>query len=92
MPALTPKKCTRTGCGKTLREINKAGVCSSGCLSPDAPPAQRATALVSSTGEDVLKRFRRVAKALGKDPDAILDDAMRKVAKQWLETLEAAVQ
>lgn len=88
----TPKTCRRTGCGKKLREDNQTGECSSGCLSPEAPPAKRASSLVSSTGEDVLKRFRRVAKALGKDPDAILDDAMRKVAKQWLETLEAAVQ
>lgn len=92
MPAPTPKKCTRAQCGKTLRDTNKSGECSSGCLSPDAPPSLRASGLVSSTGEDVLKRFRRVAKALGKDPDAILDDAMRKVAAQWLETLEAAVQ
>lgn len=89
--APTPKTCTRAGCGKKLKSNNTKGECSSGCLSLEAPPAARA-ANAGGEAEDVLVRFRRVAKALGKDPNAILDDAMRKVAKQWLETLEAALQ
>lgn len=91
MPAPTPKKCTRTGCGKVLKENNQRGECSSGCRSLEAPPSQRAPG-VGGEGEDVLLRFRRVAKALGKDPDAILNDSMRKVAAAWLEQVEAAVK
>ena len=62
------------------------------CKSPDAPPSHRATASGAGGEEDVLVRFRKVAKALGKDPQAILDDATRTVARQWLKTLEDAIQ
>lgn len=87
-PTPAVKTCTRAGCGKQLRKDNSKGVCSANCLSPDAPAADRDP----NADGDVLKRFRRVAKALGKDPEAILDEAMRKVAAQWLETVEAAVR
>lgn len=36
------KTCTRAGCGKALRSNNTKGVCGSGCLSSEAPPAKRA--------------------------------------------------
>lgn len=87
---MTTKTCTREGCGKTLRANNQTGMCATGCRSPDAPASQRTVAPPAGE-EDVLVRFRRVAKALGKDPDAILDDANRKVAAAWLKTLEDAI-
>ena len=37
---------------------------------------------------ETLKRFRTVATALGKDPDAILEEA----AKEWLSVLEKAAE
>lgn len=40
-PTPAVKTCTRTGCGKQLRKDNLKGVCSSNCLSPDAPAADR---------------------------------------------------
>jgi hypothetical protein len=40
------KRCSRTGCGKTLRANNSKGVCSSGCLSADAPPFARAEGVI----------------------------------------------
>jgi hypothetical protein len=36
------KKCTRPGCARPLRSDNVKGVCASGCLSGEAPPAVRA--------------------------------------------------
>lgn len=90
--APTSKTCTRPGCGKKLNDSNTKGMCSSGCLSPEAPVSLRAAGAGGVAEVDVLRRFRRVAKALGKDPEAILDEAMRKVAAQWLETVEEAVR
>lgn len=90
---MTTKTCTREGCGKTLRANNQTGMCATGCRSPDAPASQRAPRTDAPAGqEDVLVRFRRVAKALGKDPNAILDDANRKVAAAWLQTIDEAVR
>lgn len=83
------KTCTRSGCGKKLRPNNTTGECGSGCLSMEAPPAKRAS---QGGEEDVLVRFRKVAKALGKDPDEILENSARKVAAQWLQTLEEAIK
>lgn len=90
MPPNSQKTCTRTNCGKKLRPTNETGMCATGCLSEEAPPAKRANA--EGADQDVLARFRRVAKALGKDPDEILDGAMRTVAAKWLEAVEAAVR
>lgn len=93
MPA--PKTCSRPGCEKTLKPNNTKGMCSSGCLGPEAPISLRAAAAGTDAPageEDVLVRFRRVAKALGKDPNAILDGACRKVAEAWLKTIEDAVR
>lgn len=90
--------CSRRGCGKQLRSNNTTGMCGSGCLSPDAPPSLRAAGV---DGDDILddkpkkvgrsdvqKRFRAVAVALGKDPDAILDEA----AQAWLDVIAKAVE
>ena len=91
MPA--PKTCSRPGCDKTLKPNNQKGMYSSGCLSPEAPISLRAAVTDAPGGEeDVLVRFRRVCKALGKDPNQILDGAMRKVAEQWLQAIEDAVR
>lgn len=85
----TPKTCSRTGCDKKLRPSNTKGVCATGCLSADAPASQQK----DHAGEgDVLTRFRKVARALGKDPDAILREAMERVAGDWLQTVEDAVK
>lgn len=86
------KTCTRSGCDKTLKANNKKDMCSSGCLSPDAPPSVRASSTESPGEQDVLVRFRRVARALGKDPEEILTGAMRTVAAKWLEAVESAVR
>jgi len=86
----TPKTCSRPGCNKPLRANNTKGVCATGCRSPEATSGRAASS--PRADDDVLVRFKRVAKALGKDPNAILEDATRKVAAQWLKTLEDAVQ
>lgn len=89
------KRCSRAGCGKTLRANNTTGSCATGCRSEDAPPAKRAKAsggagqaqaskaqeAVSCAG--ALARFRVVAEALGKTPDDILED----FAQGWLDAL-----
>ena len=87
--------CTRPGCGKTLRSNNTKGVCGSGCLSPDAPAshrttsAKRASPKVSARVPDfgALDRFRTVAEALGKNPEAILSE----FAEGWLQALRDQV-
>lgn len=99
-PVAVVKTCSRPGCGKQLRERNQSGLCTSGCRSPEAPSYVRegggsteATASEARPrkvggGDDVMKRFRVVAKALGKDPDAILRDA----AEEWLAAVAKAVE
>lgn len=76
--------CKRTGCTKKLRANNGTGMCGSGCESKEAPPAKQGGS--SSTG--VMKRFRTVAHALGKDPNVILEEA----AKTWLDVVSKAVE
>jgi hypothetical protein len=39
---MNDKTCTRTDCGKKLRNDNSSGKCSSSCRSPEAPPSLRA--------------------------------------------------
>ncbi len=90
--------CGRTGCGKKLRGTNTKGVCATGCLSPDAPGHSRAAGVNTDEGagpktqrraaSETLKRFRTVAVALGKDPDAILEEA----AQEWLSVLQKAAE
>lgn len=91
------KTCTRSGCGKTLRDINTTGMCASGCRSPEAPLSLRAPGVgdeldVGTTkrrgASDTMKRFRIVATALNKDPDAILEEA----AQAWLDVVAKAVE
>lgn len=92
------KTCSREGCGKKLRPRNKKGVCSSGCLSPDAPRSLRAkgtgqpgpaqAASLPSSNPQSLVRFRVVAEALGKDPDALLEE----FAQGWLDELRGRVE
>lgn len=43
---MSEKTCTRDGCGKKLRSNNTKGICSSGCLSSDAPPTHRAAGVI----------------------------------------------
>lgn len=85
------RTCGRPGCNKKLRASNTNGVCASGCLSSDAPPSLRAggSSTSSETGgrSDVMRRFKVVATALGKDPNAILEDA----AATWLDAVKKAV-
>lgn len=90
MPNL--KTCSRPGCSKTLRAINVSGQCSSGCLSPDAPASVRAGSSGSATRDDVMVRFRKMARLLGQDPEEILRSTQKKVAQAWLDKLEAAVK
>ena len=88
---MTDKFCSRSGCTKKLRPTNTTGMCATGCLSPDAMPSQRQ---VGNRGpgrgeaSSVMKRFRVVATALGKDPNAILDEA----AQGWLDAVMKAVE
>ena len=81
-------------CGKKLRSDNTRGACSD-CL---ARGKGSATA-VDQTGEpkkkngpkkasETMRNFRTVAAALGKDPDAILEEA----AHAWLELVRKAVE
>lgn len=94
----TAKTCSRPGCGKKLYRSNTSGDCSSGCLSPEAPPSLRARATSSSRpaaakarpvaakkSDDgtALERFRVVCSALGRDPDAELEE----FAEGWLDAL-----
>lgn len=89
------KTCTRSDCGKTLRDSNTTGMCSSGCRSPEAPASLRAPGVELDgapgkrrSASDTIKRFRIVAFALGKDPDAILEEA----AQAWLDVVAKAVE
>jgi hypothetical protein len=93
------KTCTRTGCGKRLRSDNTTGVCGSGCLSDEAPPAKRAKASkvagprkpkreASAAGDgEAVERFRTVATALGLDPEEILAE----FAEAWIAELRGKV-
>jgi len=84
----TEKTCPH--CGKKLRIDNTRGACSA-CLAAGKSPG--ASEDDSSRGKtkgrsDVLKRFRIIAHALGKDPDAILEEA----AQAWLDTIAKAIE
>jgi hypothetical protein len=45
------KVCSRPGCGKGLQARNRKGVCTSGCLSPEASPSVRARGVGAATDE-----------------------------------------
>lgn len=92
------KQCSRAGCGKPLRRDNTKGVCSSGCLSAEAPgalrskdaaprasaPAPRAApAPAARDSLSALEKFRVVCDALGRDADAELE----AFASEWLKAL-----
>lgn len=99
---LDVKTCLRPGCGKTLRRDNAKGVCSTNCKSPDAPLGQQSrevnggdstsTSAPSSSPrvstDSALKRFKLVAAALGKNPEAILEE----FAEEWLEQVLKAIE
>lgn len=81
-------------CGKTLRSDNSTGICAK-CQANGKKPGDAADAALLSekpkakaARSDVQKRFRTVAVALGKDPDAILDEA----AQEWLDAVAKAVE
>lgn len=82
------KQCTK--CGNKLRSDNtgtECSYCKKGLRSPAAGgEAQKAGG--KRPASETLKRFRTVAIALGKDPDAILEEA----AKEWLSVLEKAAE
>lgn len=84
MPDL--KKCSRPGCDKTLRSNNTTGMCATGCRSDAAKT--RATPRY----DDVMVRFKKLARLLGQDPDAMLAEANRRVAQAWLDKLAAATK
>ena len=99
MSAEEVKTCSRAGCGKTLRSTNTQGVCGSGCLSDEAPPSMRAGGSAGGRSKaakvdappaapGALGRFRVVAEALGKDPDALLE----AFAESWLGALRERVE
>lgn len=79
---MADKFCKRTGCTRKLRSNNASGVCTSNCGSSDAPPS-------AGGGEkSVMKRFKSVASALGKDPNKILEEA----AQTWLDVVLKAIE
>lgn len=80
---MADKFCKRPGCTKKLRSNNESGVCSSACESKEAPASKG-----SSRASSVMKRFRQVALALGKDPNAILEEA----AAGWLDAVLKAIE
>jgi hypothetical protein len=100
----TGKTCSRIGCGKQLRDSNSKGVCSSGCRSMEAPPAQRAdelrdaapkakrttapTVATPADGKTELERFRIVAPALGHDAEALLE----AFAHEWLDVIRGRLE
>ncbi|MDP2270934.1 MAG: hypothetical protein Q8K32_09405 [Archangium sp.] len=91
--------CTRRGCTKNLRKDNAKGVCSSNCLSPEAPLAVRAHDVEESTaaapaqkdeGEpgSAMKKFREVAEVVGLDADKVLEE----FAQSWLDGLREKLE
>lgn len=79
--------CSREGCDKKLNSNNTTGHCGSGCRSPTAPAYQRAKDVVGlvaqAADDDVMVRFRKVAEAVGKDPD----EMVREYAQAWMDGL-----
>lgn len=82
---MTDTYCSREGCTKKLRANNTKGVCSSGC---EAQASSSPATGGGKTKSSVMKSFRTVATALGKDPNAILEEA----AKTWLDAIRRAVE
>ena len=86
--------CSRPGCTKTLRKNNTTGMCGSGCLSPEAPPAKRAKdtgglyprpkAAKAAPGLSDLEKFRLLNELIGLRPDEVLNE----FAHEWLELLK----
>ena len=84
-------------CGKNLRSDNRTGICAKCQSNGKKLEGSDAEALEllsekpkakAPRSSDVLKRFRMVAAGLGKDPDAILEEA----AEAWLEVVRKAVE
>lgn len=95
--------CKRSGCTKTLRVDNAKGVCSSNCLSSDAPPAARAKGVAIAvtpkappapdegaalTAGGPAARFRSVHDAMGMDPEKTLEEFYTS----WLEGIRQALE
>lgn len=83
------KHCVK--CSRKLRSDNTGDTCSYCKKGLRPPTGGEATGEQPTTkrraASDTLKRFRVVANALGKDPDAILEEA----AQEWLSAIEKAV-
>jgi len=87
----TEKTCGRPGCDKKLRRNNTTGMCGSGCRSSEAPKSHRVASSPSTKpvrAAGALQKLRTVAEALGKDPDAILEE----FASEWLAHLAATLE
>lgn len=88
---MSDEKKTCPYCGKTLRSDNTRGACSD-CLAKGhaaVPLAKEESKRGGSKKRsDTMKSFRTVAAALGKDPDAILEEA----ASEWLSAVRRAVE
>lgn len=98
--------CSRTGCTKELRSNNKTGVCGSGCLSPEAPPAKRAAGVSGASSP----KPKAAPKPRPSPPSPASDDVMtrfhtvtaaldmdghailREAAQAWLDQVRAVVQ
>lgn len=82
-------------CEKKLRRDNTRGACSD-CLNAGKPVPEGAVDELAepkrkggkAKASDTMKSFRVVATALGKDPDAILEEA----ADAWLQLVRNAVK
>lgn len=83
------RHCSRAGCTKKLRSNNTTGMCSVNCEAwKDEAPVKAAPRASSRRASETMRSFKTVARALGKNPDAILEEA----ASTWLEAVRKAVE
>lgn len=80
---MADKFCSRSGCTKKLRSNNTTGMCATGCESSESGGGKKA-----KRSSDVMRRFKLVARALGKNPDEVLEEA----AQGWLNAVLEAVK
>jgi len=85
--------CSTPGCGHVLGPANKSGVCSpcqghGGAVRRVKPPPrpEGTTSRPPAPPDSVGERFRKVTKALGFEPDDVLEPVM----KAWLDRVDAA--
>lgn len=98
----TTKTCSRAGCGKKLYQSNTSGLCSSGCLSPEAPPSLRArgvkparelSAVVTGAVDEQARRKSAKGTALARFKQVCAglgkdpDEELEAFAQGWLDAL-----